>query len=140
MSLRELLELLQAVRGAIFFFLLHHFTGPVVIWNPFLNYYNYKTMYLICTVRGQPPFEVTWLYSQSAKLSTNSTFTIITGKRVSNRTTYKNGTITWKSYFRLYAINSSTAGYYYCRINSSFGLKHSKPLNVRNCKFIQNHA
>ena len=117
----------------------HCFIGPVILKDPFLSYLNYKTVYVNCSVYGESPFEVSWLYSTDEISNRSSDYTIISGSKVSNIVYNLNsddeGYVQWNSSLLLNPINNSTVGYYYCRVNTSFGLMYSKPVYVRNtCK------
>ena len=119
------------------------FIGPVILKDPFLYYLNYKTVYVNCSAYGESPFEVSWLYSTDEISNRSSDYTIISGSKVSNIVYNLNsddkGYVWWNSSLLLNPINNSTVGYYYCRVNSSFGLMYSKPIYVRNnCKPLFN--
>uniref|UniRef100_A0A1X7TYX6 Ig-like domain-containing protein n=1 Tax=Amphimedon queenslandica TaxID=400682 RepID=A0A1X7TYX6_AMPQE len=109
---------------------------PVILQNPFLYYLDYKTVYVNCSVYGESPFEVSWLYSTDEISNRSSDYTIISGSKVSNIVYSPNsddeGYVWWNSSLLLNPINNSTAGYYYCRVNTSFGLNYSKPVYVRS--------
>uniref|UniRef100_A0A1X7TYE8 Ig-like domain-containing protein n=1 Tax=Amphimedon queenslandica TaxID=400682 RepID=A0A1X7TYE8_AMPQE len=108
---------------------------PVMLQNPFLYYLDYKTVYVNCSVYGESPFEVSWLYSTDEISNRSSDYTIISGSKVSNIVYSPNsddeGYVWWNSSLLLNPINNSTAGYYYCRVNASFGPIYSKPVYVR---------
>ncbi|XP_019856974.1 PREDICTED: uncharacterized protein LOC109585368 [Amphimedon queenslandica] len=110
--------------------------GPMVLQDPFLYYLDYKTVYVNCSVYGESPFEVSWLYSTDEISNRSSGYTIISGSKVSNIVYNPNsddeGYVWWNSSLLLNPINNSTVGYYYCRVNTSFGLNYSKPVYVRN--------
>uniref|UniRef100_A0A1X7URW8 Ig-like domain-containing protein n=1 Tax=Amphimedon queenslandica TaxID=400682 RepID=A0A1X7URW8_AMPQE len=108
---------------------------PFILQNPFLYYLDYKTVYVNCSVYGESPFEVSWLYSTDEISNRSSDYTIISGSKVSNIVYNPNsddeGYVWWNSSLLLNLINNSTAGYYYCRVNTSFGLMYSKSVFVR---------
>ncbi|XP_019856973.1 PREDICTED: uncharacterized protein LOC109585367 [Amphimedon queenslandica] len=110
-------------------------TMKVMLQNPFLYYLDYKTVYVNCSVYGESPFEVSWLYSTDEISNRSSDYTIISGSKVSNIVYSPNsddeGYVWWNSSLLLNPINNSTAGYYYCRVNASFGPIYSKPVYVR---------
>ena len=114
----------------------------MVVQDPFLYYLDYKTVYVNCSVYGESPFQVSWLYSTDEISNRSSDYTIISGSKVSNIVYNPNsddeGYVWWNSSLLLNPINNnSTVGYYYCRVNTSFGLNYSKPVYVRNiCKLI----
>uniref|UniRef100_A0A1X7US92 Ig-like domain-containing protein n=1 Tax=Amphimedon queenslandica TaxID=400682 RepID=A0A1X7US92_AMPQE len=109
---------------------------PVILQNPFLYYLSYKTVYVNCSVYGESPFEVSWLYSTDEISNRSSDYTIMSGSKVSNIVYNPNsddeGYVWWNSSLLLNPINNSTVGYYYCRVNTSFGPIYSKPVYVRN--------
>ncbi|XP_019856976.1 PREDICTED: uncharacterized protein LOC109585369 [Amphimedon queenslandica] len=108
---------------------------PMIVQDPFLYYLDYKTVYVNCSVYGESPFEVSWLYSTDEISNRSSDYTIISGSKVSNIVYNPNsddeGYTWWNSSLLLNPINNSTVGYYYCRVNTSFGLNYSKPVYVR---------
>ena len=111
----------------------------MIVQDPFLYYLNYKTVYVNCSVYGESPFEVSWLYSTDEISNRSSDYTIISGSKVSNIVYNLNsddeGYVQWNSSLFLNPINNSTVGYYYCRVNTSFGLMYSKPVLIKNsCK------
>ncbi|XP_019856971.1 PREDICTED: uncharacterized protein LOC109585365, partial [Amphimedon queenslandica] len=109
--------------------------GPVIFQDPFLYYLDYKTVHVNCSVYGESPFEVSWLYSTDEISNRSSDYTIISGSKVSNIVYSPNsddeGYVWWNSSLLLNPINNLTVGYYYCRANNSFGLMYSKPVYIR---------
>ena len=110
-----------------------------VVQDLFLYYLDYKTVYVNCSVYGESPFQVSWLYSTDEISNRSSDYTIISGSKVSNIVYNPNsddeGYVWWNSSLLLNPINNSTVGYYYCRVNTSFDLMYSKPVYVKNtCK------
>ena len=102
---------------------------------------DYETIYVNCSVYGESPFEVSWLYSTDEISNRSSDYTTISGSKVSNivynPSSDDEGYVWWNSSLLLNPINNSTVGYYYCRVNTSFGLIYSKPVYVRNtCKLL----
>ncbi|XP_019856980.1 PREDICTED: fibroblast growth factor receptor 4-like isoform X2 [Amphimedon queenslandica] len=107
----------------------------VIAQDPFLYYLDYKTVYMNCSVYGESPFEVSWLYSTDEISNRSSGYTIISGSKVSNIVYNPNsddeGYVLWNSSLLLNPINNSTVGYYYCRVNTSFGPIYSKPVYIK---------
>ena len=98
-------------------------------------------MSINCSVCGEPPFEVVWLYSTSLN-DTYDDLTIIADSKVYNNvyTVQSNGTksvVVWNTSLQLNITSNSTVGYYYCRVNNSLGYKYSRPYYLNSsCKFI----
>ena len=111
----------------------------MTIQDPFLYYLSYENIYINCSVQGEPPFEVSWLYStnDSTVNLSFSDYTVITGSKVSHNVYNIDPDeidVLWNSSLHLYPIDSLTVGYYYCRVNSSLGITYSKPYYVRSSR------
>ena len=93
------------------------FIDPEVLRNPFLYYSSYKEIYINCSVSGQPPLSISWLYKSHP--SDNRYDKIATNKVSTECSHGINGRKVCNSSFRLYHYAASSVGYYFCKVRTS---------------------
>ncbi|XP_019850846.1 PREDICTED: fibroblast growth factor receptor 4-like [Amphimedon queenslandica] len=101
-------------------------TGELeIIEGPVLVYANFATFYIKCSVCGEPPFEMSWIYSpQNDSLSNH---TILKSTFIDSNSSNS----MWKFRLQVNLTDTSATGYYYCRANSSFSYIHSSAYYVK---------